>query len=69
MQNTHAHKNTVYIIIRCKKLIFVDGATHEIFLTTKISRSTVLTDVNGPKLVSIIQNSGVSTIEGFFLMY
>ena len=40
-------QNTVYIIIHCKKfrafLIFVGGATHEIFLTMKISRSTVHT--------------------------
>ena len=45
MQNTHAQKHTVYIIIRCKKnfvhLIFVGGPTRENFLTTKISQSTV----------------------------
>ena len=46
MQNAHVHKNNIiYIIIRCKKffvhLFFVDGATHEFFLTTTIPLSTV----------------------------
>ena len=45
MQNAHTQEYTVYIIIHCKKifmhLIFVGGVTHENFLTTKISQSTV----------------------------
>ena len=45
MQNAHMQKYTVYVI-RCNKnfvhFIFVGGATHEKFLTTKISQSMVL---------------------------
>ena len=38
--NMRTHKNTVYIIIRCKNfLIFMSGATHKSLLTTKISQS------------------------------
>ena len=47
MQNVHTQKYTMYIIGYKKifvHLIFVGGATHEKFLTMKISLSTVVSE-------------------------